>query len=64
MSATWRLVLAETSEGETLAIGPVYKDESVEDLRDLVEEAGWVNRGTTRHLSRANFLGEAFGRRS
>ena len=58
---TARLVLAETSDGETVAIGPVYKDESVEALQNLAEEAGWTLRGTIPHLTRADFLGKAFG---
>jgi hypothetical protein len=61
---TARLVLAETADGETVAIGPVYKDESLEELQNLAEEAGWALRGLTRHLTRAGFLGEAFGRPS
>lgn len=54
-----RMVLAYDEQGSPRAIGPVYKDESVEKLRDQVEEAGWTNLGTAVVMSMSDFRAEA-----
>lgn len=56
-----RLILAETSGGETVAIGPVFTDGGVERIYAQVEDAGWINRGVIRRLSLAQFAAESGG---
>jgi hypothetical protein len=51
------LVLADDGNGP-VAIGPVYKDESVERIRDEAEERGWTLLGQARPMSFREFKGE------
>lgn len=55
---TKQMVLADTPDG-AVVIGPVFKQETVDALRELVEARGWENLGTARVLSKADFEGGA-----
>lgn len=55
---TKRLVLAIDDEGAVRGIGPVYTDESVNELRGEVEALGWENYGDVTLDSAAAFRAE------
>jgi len=52
---TGRVVLAEDDQGNQLAIGPVYTDRSLDELRREIDGYGWTVTGTCPHYSRADF---------
>lgn len=58
---TGRVVLAEDDSGAQLAIGPVYTDRSLDQLRREIAGHGWTVTGTCPHYSRAD-LTSARGR--
>ncbi len=55
MSGAWRVVVATDDQGNTVAIGPVHADQSLDKLRLEIDSYGWEVQGTARHLSAANF---------
>jgi hypothetical protein len=40
-----RMILAVDVEGSPRAIGPVYRDESIDKIRNEIEDAGWTALG-------------------
>lgn len=52
---TPRMVLAVDDEGAVVAIGPIGKDETIEQIRDLIEARGWENYGVVTRMSAENF---------
>lgn len=57
-----RVVLGIDDEGNVRGIGPVYTDESVEGLRDEVEDAGWKIHGVVTLDSLSAFRTEILSR--
>jgi hypothetical protein len=52
---TGRVVLVLDDAGSQLAVGPVYTDRSLGELRREVEAYGWTVTGTCQAYSRADF---------
>jgi hypothetical protein len=52
---TGRVVLARDDAGNVLAIGPVYTERSLVELRREISEHGWTVDGICLHYSRADF---------
>jgi len=50
-----RLVLIQDAQGNTWAVGPVHRDESIDRLRDLAAQAGHEVVGTALHSSAGAF---------
>ena len=53
-----RMVLASDDQSAPRAIGPVYTDESIDKIRDEIEEAGWTCLGEAVFSSVAAFRAE------
>jgi hypothetical protein len=51
-----RLVVAVDDAGNRIALGPVFTDRSVDELRRQVDEFGWDVAEVIPHLSRAEFI--------
>ena len=52
---TGRVLLVEDDAGNQLAIGPVYTERSLGELRREIEAYGWTVSGICPHYSRADF---------
>lgn len=50
-----RVVLVRLDTEEVIAVGPVGRDESIAELRELAEEHGHTAYGEARRLSVADF---------
>lgn len=57
MRPSGRLVLAE-DDNDWYAIGPVRNDDTVDRIRDMIEDRGDTNRGTVVLYSLAQFRDE------
>jgi hypothetical protein len=55
VSAGRRVVLAADDQGNTVVVGPVHTDQSLDNLRLKVDGYGWTVQGTARYLSAASF---------
>lgn len=56
MSAgAWREVTALDDKGQTVTIGPVHTDDSLDQLRREVDAYGWTVTGTSIHMSAQQF---------
>jgi hypothetical protein len=55
VSAVRRVVLAQDEQDAPVVVGPVFTDESVDRLREEIEERGWTNLGTAVIYSAAQF---------
>lgn len=52
---TPRVVLVHLDDGEVIAVGPVGKDETIDQIRNLAEESGHTAYGQARRGSVETF---------
>jgi hypothetical protein len=52
---TPRVVLIHLADGEVIAVGPVGKDETIDQIRDLAEDSGHTAYGQARRVSVETF---------
>lgn len=55
------VVLAQSPDGDSAVIGPVFSAEAAVALAEEIAAAGWVPDGVRRHLTRSAFRGRVAG---